>query len=185
MVPTTAALWRMALMVALGLAAILLEAAPVGIAPHSLPSPDLLALVVVIFAIRRPDAVPLPVVFVLGLTRDLLTDLPVGAGALALVLTAEAMRLMSANLLRGSLLREGLITAGVLLATFALPYLLALILFVQPPYVLAVVRQWVITVACWPAMLVLIRWGCGIRGVGDPQPRRRQPAWHAESAHDR
>lgn len=181
LIPTSAALWRMALLVLLGFLAILIEAAPLGIAPRSLPSPDLLALTVAIIAVRRPDAIALPVVFALGLTRDLVTDLPIGAGTLSLVLSAEAMRLMGVNLLRGSLAREAAVTAAVLFGMLALQYLLTLMLFVQPPYVMSVVRQWVISMTFWPLVLIVVRWGCGIRGAHDPSTRHRQPRWHASA----
>lgn len=74
-----------------GLVAIL--AAMIPLAPGgALVPPDILWCVVVAFAVRRPGAAPLWLIVMLGLTGDLMLSRPVGLGALALVLSAEAMR---------------------------------------------------------------------------------------------
>ncbi|MEM1346027.1 MAG: rod shape-determining protein MreD, partial [Pseudomonadota bacterium] len=92
--PSGLAIAVRALLLALaGLVAIAVEAAPLGLEPRALPSPDLLACLVACWAVRAPEAAALVLVFALGLVRDLLTDLPIGLGALTLVLLAEAMRL--------------------------------------------------------------------------------------------
>ncbi|HUF57449.1 MAG TPA: hypothetical protein VMM55_12900, partial [Thermohalobaculum sp.] len=77
-----ARLARTGLMSVLGLLAIYVEAAPLGIGPSAPPSPDLLLCVIVYWTARRPGSTPLLAVFALGLVRDLLTDVPTGAGAL-------------------------------------------------------------------------------------------------------
>lgn len=83
-----------------GLVAIL--AAMIPLAPGgTLVPPDILWCVVVAFALRRPGAAPLWLIVVLGLTADLMLSRPVGLGALALVLSAEAMR-ANAALFRGT-----------------------------------------------------------------------------------
>ncbi|MEM8698966.1 MAG: rod shape-determining protein MreD, partial [Pseudomonadota bacterium] len=83
---------RMLMLACLGSLAVFLEAAPVDLSATGLLSPDLLLCVVAYWALRRPSATPLLLVFGLGLGRDLLTDAPLGAGALTLVLTAEILK---------------------------------------------------------------------------------------------
>ncbi|MEL7138286.1 MAG: rod shape-determining protein MreD [Pseudomonadota bacterium] len=165
LVPSRGALFRMALLVLVAAVAVALEAAPTGLHPYSLPSPDLLALAIAVFAVRRPDSVPILLVFALGVLRDLMTDLPVGIGTLTLVLFAEGLRCISPVLARGSLLREWLAVSAAIFAMMALQYLLVLLAFVQPPYFLTLGRQWAITAAAWPVAVFLIRWGCGIRAA--------------------
>jgi len=58
-----------------GLGAILIEAAPAGVAALSLPSPDLLFCLVALWAVRAPKAAPILLLFALGLLRDFLPDL--------------------------------------------------------------------------------------------------------------
>ncbi|MEO1470044.1 MAG: hypothetical protein AAFV86_13390 [Pseudomonadota bacterium] len=163
LVPEMASLWRAGVVAAVALAAIVIEAAPVGVAPTALPSPDLVLAVAAVAAVRRPDCMLIPMVFAVGLTRDLVTDVPTGLGALALVLAVEVVRARAAVLARGSLWGEWLFFAAVALGVAALQYLGTLIMLAQPPYVMAVVRQWVLTVACWPLALLVMRWAAGIR----------------------
>ncbi|MEO0823198.1 MAG: rod shape-determining protein MreD, partial [Pseudomonadota bacterium] len=155
--------------------AVAVEAAPLGLAPGSVPSPDLLALTVAVMAVRRPDAVPTLLVFALGLMRDLLTDLPVGAGALGLVLLAEALKGESAAINRHSLLREWALVAAALFAMMAFQYILTLATLAQPPYIMAVVRQWALSVAAWPAVFALMRGLFGIRAPSLAPAGPRQP----------
>ncbi|MEL6481511.1 MAG: rod shape-determining protein MreD [Pseudomonadota bacterium] len=174
LVPSRGALLRMALLAIVATVAVALEAAPTGLHPYSLPSPDLLALAIAIFAVRRPDSVPILLVFALGLMRDLMTDLPVGIGTLTLVLYAEALRSVAPVLTRGSLLREWLAVAAALFGMMALQYVLVLLTFSQPPYFLTLGRQWALTAAAWPILFFLLRWGCGIR----PAPADGREARH-------
>lgn len=85
-------LLRMAGLGIVGMLAVTVEAAPLGISAAAWPSPDLLFCVVAFWALRAPQAVPVLLVFALGLMRDLLTDLPVGLGALTLVFGAEVLK---------------------------------------------------------------------------------------------
>ncbi|MEM6489330.1 MAG: rod shape-determining protein MreD [Pseudomonadota bacterium] len=171
--PAPGTLWRVVLVLTLGLAAVLVEAAPVGLTPRGLPSPDLVFLVVAVVAVRRPDCVPILPVFALGLVRDLLTDLPTGLGALTLVLSAEVLRTQAAALARASLLREAAIIAVVCLVAMALQYVLTLAMLAQPPYVMAVVRQWLLTVLAWPLVLIVVRGIAGVRAETADGSRRR------------
>lgn len=83
---------RMAGFAATALAAILIEVAPLGLSAGASSAPDLVAAAVFFWALRRPEATPILLVFLVAICRDLLTGGPVGAGALALVLGAEMLR---------------------------------------------------------------------------------------------
>ena len=160
-------LWSAALMLTVGVLAIYVEAAPLGVGPAAPPSPDLLLCVVVYWAAHRPRATPLLAVFALGLVRDLLTDAPAGAGALALVLAAETVKAMRRRLARGSFLVEWLVLAGAALATAALMWLLVLLTFAQPPYLADLFHQSLYTAMIYPLLAFAFRYALRVsrRGV--------------------
>lgn len=161
--PRPGALWRAGLLGLAGLAALVVEIAPISLSPYALPAPALVPLVVAAVALRRPEAAMVPVVLALGLTRDLVGDGPPGAGALALVLGSEALRRLSPGLARASFAREWATLGAVLFAMLALEYALVLAALAQPPYVMAVVRQGALSLAVWP----LVRLPLGRRPAGE------------------
>lgn len=153
-----ARLVRTGLMLALGMLAIYVEAAPLGTGPQAPPSPDLLLCVVIYWTVRRPGSTPLGAVFLLGLVRDLLTDVPTGAGALALVLAVEAVRRMRRRLARSSFVLEWLTAAAAALATAGLIWLLTTMALAQPPYVAALFHRSLYTIMAYPMVALAFRW---------------------------
>lgn len=153
---------RTGLMLSLGLLAIYVEAAPLGIGPQAPPSPDLLLCVVVYWTARRPGSTPLLAIFGLGLVRDLLTDVPTGAGALALVLAAWVVRRVRHRLSRSSFVLEWLSLAGAAFATSALLWLLVALTLTQPPYAAALFHQSLYTAMVYPLLVLAFRWGLRI-----------------------
>ena len=160
---------RLSLFVLFGLLAIFAEAAPVGHPSGGLPSPDLLFLVVAFFSVRRPGTVLMVLVFGLGLIRDLLTDAPVGAGALALLAASEGLRTLSPSLRTAPLAAELLAVSVALAATLAVQWLLVVLTFLQPPAPVVLVRQWALTVALYPVVALVLRW---MFRIGWRRPRR-------------
>jgi rod shape-determining protein MreD len=161
-------LWRTALMLGMGVLAVYIEAAPLGVGPAAPPSPDLLLCVVVYWAAHRPGSAPLLAVFALGLARDLLTDLPAGAGTLALVLASEGVKAMRRRLARGSFLVEWLVLAGAAIGTSALMWLLVLVTFAQPPYLLDLLHQSLYTAMVYPILAFAFRYA--LRVSRRPEP---------------
>lgn len=138
-----------------GLAAVMLEAAPAGVAALSLPSPDLLFCLVAVWAVRAPGAAPILLIFALGLMRDLLTDLPPGLGALSLVAAGEALKARAAQLSRQPFLVEWFWVALAGAAMVALQWLGLLATFLQPPYGSLLAQQVIATALVWPLVLML------------------------------
>lgn len=163
LLPEPSMIVRALLLGLIGAFAVGIEAAPLGLAPRAVPSPDLLACVVAAVAVRQPEAAPLLVVFALGAARDLVTDVPPGAGAASLVLLLEMLRARSATLMRRSLVTECVWVAGALLAMLFLQYFLVLLTLSQPPYLMEIIRQWALTAALYPVVAPVVRWGLGIR----------------------
>lgn len=152
----------MALLALMGLVAVYLEAAPLGLAADARPSPDLLFLVVAYWSVRRPGTAALPVVFGLGLMRDLLTDTPVGLGALSLVLAAEYLKAIGPALARWRFVAEWLIVGLTMAAMLLLQWLGVLLLLAHPPYLSDLGLQCLLSLALYPALALVLRWLFGI-----------------------
>jgi rod shape-determining protein MreD len=157
-----ARLARIAAMLVLGMLAIYVEAAPLGTGPDAPPSPDLLLCVVFYWTVRRPGSTPMPAVFALGVVRDMLTDVPAGAGALALVLACEAVRQVRHRLARASFTLEWLALSAAALATASFIWLLTALTLTQPPYVIALFHQSLYTIMAYPLVVIAFRWGLRI-----------------------
>jgi rod shape-determining protein MreD len=100
--------------------------------------------------------------------RDLLTDAPAGAGTLALVLAAEAVKEMRPQLARGSFHIEWLVLAGAALGTSMLMWLLVLVTFAQPPYLLDLLHQSLYTVMAYPVLAFAFRYGLRVSRRAEP-----------------
>lgn len=164
-------LMRIALAAFLGILAIYLEAAPLGISTGAPPSPDLLLCVVAYWSIRRPGSMPLLLVFLLGLTRDLLTDVPVGAGVLSLVLVSEGFKVWRRHLQRSFFLAEWLALGAASLASAVFILGLVTITFAQPPYLADLLHQCLYTAMVYPLLVLVLRWGFRI-GWTQPEVAR-------------
>ena len=159
---TLGRLARISVMLLLGLLAVYVEAAPLGIGPAAPPSPDLLLCVIVYWTVRRPRSTPLLAVFALGLVRDILIDVPTGAGALALVLAAEAVRSIRHRLARGSFILEWVTLSAAAFGTAGFLWLLIVLTLTQPPYVISLFHQSLYTIMVYPLVVVAFRWGLRI-----------------------
>jgi len=161
---------RIALLLALGLVAIAIEAAPLGLAADAWPSPDLLFCVVAYWSTRRPGSTALPAVFALGLARDLLTDVPAGAGLLTLVLASEFLKTISPALARRNFATEWAAAAMVLAVMTLTQWLIVLLLLAHPPYLTDLGAQVLTTMALYPALALVFRWLFGV-GWRKPAPQ--------------
>lgn len=166
---------RMLMLLATAQIAIFVEAAPVGLSVEALPSPDLLLCVVGFWALRRPEAAPVLLIFVVGLCRDLLTDAPLGAGTLSLVLGAELLKTYRSRVQRSFAL-ELLAFAGVVTGGLVLQWLLVTITLGQPPHIGQLALMALATVASYPPLALVFRWLLGVRWRNDGRTRSRMGA---------
>ena len=155
-------LLRTGLMLTLGIIAIYIEAAPLGFSTTAHPSPDLVLCLVVYWSIRRPGSTPVLAVFALGLLRDMLTDMPIGAGALTLVLVSEIFKARRGRLRRAPFIIEWLWLTVAAFASAAVLFSLLVLTFAQPPYAMDLVHQCLFTALAYPLMVLLLRWGLWI-----------------------
>lgn len=154
---------NVAFVLGLSFLAVSIESAPLGLHADAWPSPDLVFCIVAYWSLRRPDAVPLIAVFALGLGRDLLTDAPVGGGALSLVFASETLKATARPLARRGIATEWLAVAGAFAAVLIAQWLMVLLVLAHPPYLVDLGRQWLITLALYPLLAGVFRWLFQIR----------------------
>ena len=125
--------------------------------------------------LRVPSAAPLLLVFALGLARDLLTDLPVGLGALALVFAAEWLKARRFGLARQPFVFEWLAVALAAAAMGMALWLAVALSLAKPPFLSMLAEHYGATLAVYPLTVFLCGWVFGIRpqrearGQGEPR----------------
>ncbi|MEM7505139.1 MAG: rod shape-determining protein MreD [Pseudomonadota bacterium] len=149
---------RMVFLALLGFLAIFIEAAPVSLSATALPSPDLLLCVMAYWALRRPRSTPVLLVFGLGLCRDLLTDAPLGAGTLSLVLMVELLKEYRWWISSRPFIVEWLCVAAAALGGLMLQWLLLTITLGQPPYLGQLATLALLTVIAYPVLGLIFLW---------------------------
>ncbi|MCI4661413.1 MAG: rod shape-determining protein MreD [Neomegalonema sp.] len=145
------------------LLAILTMMVPTGTLASALPAPHLLLAVIFFFTVRRPEYMPPLLVFALGLLADCVTDGPIGAETVALLIASETARPLSARDPAPGLLTEWgrfaitallleIIVIGLMIATFSrgVPYL-------------ALVERLGLTILSYPLVMLLLGWAFAIR----------------------
>ncbi|MFO1201144.1 MAG: hypothetical protein U1E58_00740 [Tabrizicola sp.] len=68
------------LFLAIAMLLLFIRLLPLGSAPGALPGPDLLICVIMAWIVRRPDFLPMPLIFLVILTEDLILMRPRGSG---------------------------------------------------------------------------------------------------------
>ncbi|HLS59105.1 MAG TPA: rod shape-determining protein MreD [Paracoccaceae bacterium] len=161
----TALLLQRVLVASLGTIAIHLPLVPVGQAGERIANPDLLFCLLAACVLRRPEAVPLSLVLVLGLLADFILGRAPGPGALGLVLATEHLRRRSPGSFLAEWLRAALLFAAILAGIAAL---LALTLAPLPgSAVLA--RYWLATALAYPLVAAALRFALDTPRPGVPR----------------
>ena len=153
-----ARLFRVLLVAVMGVLAVYVEAAPLGVPVDAPPSPDLLLCLVAYWSIRRPGSIPMLLVFALGLFRDMVTDVPIGAGALSLILVSEGFKVWRRRLAQSMFLTEWLAVTAASLASTGLVCILIALTFAQPPYLTPLLNQSLFTAMVYPFLVLVLRW---------------------------
>ncbi|GIX14428.1 MAG: hypothetical protein KatS3mg118_2387 [Paracoccaceae bacterium] len=118
--PAGLQLWLMrAGAAALALAGLVAALVPMGIAPGSWPSPDLVFMLVVLLLMRRPRAMPAWMLVPLTLASDLLRGAPLGIATLVLIGAGGAIEARRERMARAGLLAEWLTAATLFLGALA------------------------------------------------------------------
>lgn len=147
---------------AAGLVALFIQIAPVSQIPADW-RPDLVWCVLAFFALRAPRAAPLLLVALLLLARDALTGAPPGAGALALLLAFEGLRLWARSRpVRPPLLSQAVAATGFQAAALALQWLMLAAVFAPTPDLDALARHLAATALALPIVALPLRGGFGL-----------------------
>lgn len=142
---------------------LLAQMTPLGLAPGSWPAPDLVFCALAWTALARPDALPAAAVFAIAILRDFATGGPVGAGALALALSIEALKLHAGLQDKPGLAKDVAAAALAAAATLLVPWALMKISFAWTPPLSSLPPQWLATVLAFPAVALAMRYGLRIR----------------------
>jgi len=172
-----------ALFVALALALVFVALLPLNTLPHSWVSmdvtdaggtiarhaiwPDLLLLVTLVWAIRRPDHVPVLLVGAVFLLTDMLFDRPPGLWTACVVILTETLRARAGALRNQPFLVEWMTVAfGIAAITIGARTVLSVALVPQAPVALTLVEL-VITVLVYPVVAAA---AFLVFGIGRPAP---------------
>lgn len=143
------------LVAALGIVVIHVPLVPLGHAANRVANPDLLFCLLAAWTVRRPAAVPLPLVLALGLAADLLLGRPPGPGALGLVLATEYLRTRRIAGFATEFFRAAALFAALLSGTA----LLLLLTLAPSPGLEPLARHWLATILAYPVIAGLVHAG--------------------------
>jgi rod shape-determining protein MreD len=148
----------------LGLGFVAVQAALIPLGPGGgLIPPDLVYCLVVAWVIRRPAQTPFWLVLLLGLFADVMLSRPIGLGALALLLAAEAFR-ARAGLFHGTpFLIEWLAAAAGFAVMLAGMHLALELVFAAPPGLGASLRYLLATAIAYPLVVLGLTWCLRVR----------------------
>ena len=154
--------------IAFAVALILLAILPLDRVPGALPGPDLLLAATLVWVIRRPDVVPLGVVVVVFLLADFLWMRPPGLMTAAVVLGTEFLRSRSVLTTEVSFAAEWSVAAAIA-AAIVIGGSAVLVLFgVAAPGLGMLLLKLLGTIAAYPVIVVIARFGFGVRRKGVP-----------------
>lgn len=136
---------------------ILVNLLPLAIIPGRFPGPDLMVCVTFAWVLRRPHFVPTPVVAVLFLVADMAFMRPIGLWAAIVVMAVEFLRSREPGTRERPFPVEWGIVAAVLL-TMTLAYRSIQAVFLVDQVALGLeFSQFIITVLCYPAVVLITR----------------------------
>jgi len=160
-----------ALLLGLGLVAVLAVMIPLGPGGALVP-PHLLYALLVAWVIRRPATTPLWAVLALGLFGDVMLSLPIGLGALGLMLAVEGFR-SRAVLFHGTPFVLEWVAAAIGFALMLAGMHLALrLVFVAPPGLGPSLRFLLATAIAYPLVVLGITWCLGVRAPREAAGQR-------------
>ncbi|MGZ9811032.1 rod shape-determining protein MreD [Pseudoroseicyclus sp. H15] len=156
-----------ALYLVLALVLIFVRLLPLDTMPQSWAPPDLLLAFTLVWAARRPDLLPAPLVALVFFTADIVFQRPPGLWALMVLLLTEWLRRRSATLRSASFGQEWLTIAGGL-TVIAVAYRTCLALVVAPLAPLSLTAsEMLLTALIYPLAAAIAHW---VFGVTRPAP---------------
>lgn len=148
-----------------GLAAlvVLIKLLPLNTGPRMFPAPDLLVCLVLAWAVRRPDLLPLLLVAGLLLVADMMLMRPPGLWAGLVVLATEWLRRRQRPLRAMPFAVECAMIGGVITTLVVVHWAVLAVLFVQQPTLGQQLLQVPITMVAYPPVVAVLHFGLGVR----------------------
>lgn len=155
------------LFVALALCIVFVALLPLNTLPRTWAAPDLLLLVTLVWAIRRPDHVPVLLVGGIFLLTDLLFDRPPGLWTALVVILTEALRARAPRLRTQPFFVEWVtVGLGIIAITLGARAALSVALVQQAPVALSLI-QLLVSLAIYPVVAGAVFL---LFGIGRPAP---------------
>ncbi|MBW7923064.1 MAG: rod shape-determining protein MreD [Rubellimicrobium sp.] len=150
------------LWVLLFVALVMVALMPFDTMPPVRAGPDLLLAITLLWVMRRPDLVPMPVIAVSWFIADFLLQRPPGLMTAFVLIATEALRRRNTGLRALPLVLEWLTASAVIIAvTLGYRIVLALLVTSQAPLGLSLM-QMAMTILAWPVVALVARFVFGI-----------------------
>lgn len=150
------------LYLALALVLMFARLMPLDTLPRSLAAPDLLLVVTLLWAARRPRHLPAPLVVLVFLAADLIFQKPPGLNAALVLLACEWLRQREAILRASSFMVEWLHVGGVMLAIALATRLILLVLMIPQAPVALTASEVAFSILVYPLVAVAALWLIGL-----------------------
>ncbi len=147
--------------VGLALALMIFHLLPVSVG-FGWPGPDLLVAITFAWVLRRPRSVPVVLVAAVFLFADILFMRPPGLWAALMVLSVEFLRLRERNMRERQFPVEWASMAVTLLLAVVAYRIILLVALIEPPALALTFVQYVMTVLCYPLVILASRYLFGI-----------------------
>ncbi len=154
--------------IAFAVALILLAILPLDRTPGALPGPDLLLAATLVWVIRRPDLVPLGAVVLVFLLADFMWMRPPGLMTAAVVLGTEFLRSRAVLTTEVSFAAEWSVAAAIAAAIVIGASAVQVLLGVAAPGLGMLLLKLLGTIAAYPVIVAIARFGFGVRRKGVP-----------------
>lgn len=158
--------------VLLSLTVIFARLLPITDDPGRLPGPDLLMVLTIAWVIRRPDELPVLLIAGVFLSADLLLMRPPGLTTAIIILAVEFLGSRRAQTRGAPFVIEWLIGGVVMFGSVLLNQAILAALAAGAPRFGLVFFSALTSIAAYPLVVVLLRYGFGLGRIDDEQTAR-------------
>ncbi len=152
-----------ALYVLLGLLAIAYPILPLQFTPVRWPAPELLFALTMAWVVRQPESAPFLLIAALALMADAVLMRPMGLWAVLLLMASETLRFSYRSIQERGLVMEFSMVVALLLVMVIVQNLLLLISFSQSLEVARMLQFALLTLLCYPVMVVFLHYIIRVR----------------------
>ena len=147
----------------LGLLAIAYPILPLQFVPARWPAPELLFALTMAWVVRQPESAPFLLIALLAIIADAVLMRPMGLWALLLLVASETVRFSYRAVQERSLMMEFFMVAALFIAMLIVQNLLLWISFSQSLEASKMLQFGVLTLLCYPVMVVFLHYIIRVR----------------------